>query len=233
MKTNHLFDVVAVVAALAYSLLMFLSLSGVDAPKEATDQELIAWWSQSGNIRDVYTSMYFMLAAVPFLLLVLVALHARLAPAGDEPLPIATFMLAAGICFAVMLLLAAVSRGVIAHSVRFGGEPLPDADTLRVMTSFMAIVLGLLAMSASTAMIAAASALIIRTRAMPVWVAGAGAVFIVITVPAIAFNIGQFASPLVMLWLIAASIELWRTGRSAPAEARQPVTQSGGHALPG
>jgi hypothetical protein len=214
-STKHLPEAVATLAAVAFAVLLLLSLASVDPLMEATDAEVTAWWSDSGNVRDMYMSMYFMLAAVPFFLIFLAGLRSRLAAFEGATAPLASVVFAAGICFAAVLLVADTSRGAIAHTTRFSGEPLPGPDTLRVMTSFTAVMLGLVAMPAAAVMVGAASWLIVRTRALPVWLAAGGAVVVAGTAVLVAVNSGPFASPLIQLWVVAAGFELWRTRRVA------------------
>jgi hypothetical protein len=127
---------IGAIAGIAFSVLYFLSTASFDPKVEATDAELVAFFSDSSNLRDNVISMYLALASIPCFLLFLVTLRRRLAAAEGEDATGSTFVLASGVCFAATLLVASVARGLIAHSVKFGDKPLSGPDTLRTITLF-------------------------------------------------------------------------------------------------
>jgi hypothetical protein len=222
-RTKYLSDTVGAIAGVAFCALLFLATASFDPLTKATDAELIESWTNSSNLRDNVISMYFMLASVPCFLLFLVTLRRRLAAVEEEAAPLSGFMFATGLCFAVALLVAGTARGVIAQSVKFGDEPLPGPDALRYLTAFSATTYALVAMPAIAITIAAASWLIVRSRALSVWLAWAGFAVAGVIGVATAFLVGLFTLPLMFLWVLAASFELWRT-RAATASERPPET---------
>jgi hypothetical protein len=210
-----------VIAGIAFSALYFLSTASFDPKVQATDAELVAFFSDSSNLRDNVISMYLVLASVPCFLLFLVTLRARLAAAEDADAPGSTFVFASGICFAATLLVASVARGLIAHSVKFGDEALPGPDTLRAVTLFATTMYALVTMPAAAITLAATGWLIVRTRGMAAWVGWSGLLTAGVTALLTPFLIATFALPLLFLWVTAASIELWRT-REAPVAQPEP-----------
>jgi hypothetical protein len=147
-------------------------------------------------------SYYFILASVPCFLLFLASLRGRLASSEGGSAPLSGFVFATGICYAAALLIGDSARGVVAHSVKFGDEPLPGPDTLRYLTSLSTVMVGLVAIPAAAITAGAASWLIVRTRALPVWLGVAGAVVVIGTAVAVALDAGPFASPLIQLWVM-------------------------------
>jgi hypothetical protein len=221
-RSHYLADTVGAVAGLAFAVLLLFGFASVDPLREATDQELVDWWTDSGNLDATAFSFFFILASVPFFLVFLASLRGRLASAEGGAAPLSAFVFATGLCFAIALLIGDSARGVVAYSVKFGEEPLPGPDTLRYLTSLSTAMVGLVAMPAAALAIAAASWLIARTRALPIWLAAAGAIATAGTAVAVALGAGAFASPLIQLWVVAAGFELWRTRDSARSSQRQP-----------
>ncbi len=226
MNRQHLPDTAGALAGLAFAVLLLFGFATVDPLREATDQELNQWWSNSANQSDSVLSFLFILASVPCFLLFLSSLRARLATAEGGSAALSGFVFATGICFAAALLIGDSARGVIAYSVKFGNEPVPGPDTLRYLTSLSTVMVGVVAMPAAAISVGAASWLIVRTRALPRWLGFAGVIVVVGTAAAVATNVGAFASPLLQLWVVAAGFALWRTRNAVPAEARQ-VAPSG------
>jgi hypothetical protein len=199
------------IAGIAFSALYFLSTASFDPKVEATDAELVAFFSDSSNLRDNVISMYLVLASIPCFLLFLVTLRGRLATADDEASAGSTFLLASGICFAATLLIASVARGFIAQSVKFGDEPLPGPDTLRTITLFSTTMYAIVTMPAAAITMAATGVLILRTRAMAAWSGWSALAAAGVTAALTPLLIATFALPLLFLWVTATSIELWRT----------------------
>ena len=226
-RQKYLSDTVGALAGLAFAVLLLFGFASVDPLREATDQELFDWWSSSSNVDDTVLSYFFILASVPCFLLFLASLRGRLSAAEGGQAALSGFIFATGICFAAALLIGDSARGVVAYSVKFGDEPLPGPDTLRYLTSLSTAMVGLVAMPAAAIAIGAASWLIVRTRALPVWLAVAGLIVVVGTTVAVAANAGPFASPLIQLWVVATGFELWRTRNvHAGAPDRASVTVS-------
>jgi hypothetical protein len=221
---NYLPDIAGAVSGVTFSALLFLSIASFNPLREATDAELTAWWSDSGNLRDNVISMYLMLASVPFFLVFMTALRGRLAMAEEDRAGVATLVFAAGLCFAAALIVTAVSRGMIAQSVKFTDEPLPGLDTLRTVDILSSTTFGIAAMPAAAFMMGAASWLILRSKVMAAWLGWLGAVAAVAIGALTLMLIAPFVLPLIFLWVAGVSIELWRT--------RQPVTERRADALP-
>src|SRR5215212_7152173 len=102
-------NILGAVAGVAFAVLFFIGLAAVDQPRGATDQELVTWWSDSGKRLDSIVSMYTMLLAGPFFLVFLARLRARLRAVEPNGGGWTDLAFAAGIVFAAVLSLCAVS----------------------------------------------------------------------------------------------------------------------------
>ena len=216
-RIGYLPETLTALAGVAFALLLLFALASVDPLVEATDQELIDWWADSGNQRDMAFSMYFFIGAAGCFLVFLAGLRARLAVAEGGAGALTGLVFAAGVCFAAVILVGDIGRGAIAHSVRFGDEPIPGPDTLRSLTTFTQLMFGLVAMPLAGVVVAGASVVILRSRTMGAWLGWAGLATAAVILIFVVLLIGPWASPFLQLWTVAASFELWRTRRRTSA----------------
>jgi hypothetical protein len=191
-------------AGIAAAILIFLSLAAVDPLREATDDELLEWWSSNSNLDDSIASMYLRLAAIPFLLIFVAQLRSTLR-AGDAIW--ADVASSSGVVCAGMLAVSALFRGSIAQSVRMNDELLPGVDTLRLTTNLGYEAYGtLFVLSLAVVVAATAAAVILGRVGLPRWLSWVSIPVAVISLATVAFQAGAFASPLLLLWLVATSI---------------------------
>ena len=202
----------AALLGLAFAVLLFFGLAIVDPPRDATNDELVQWWSDSANQRDSALSMYFKLGAAACFLGFAAYVAQRLRtfmPGSGLPRLVAALAL----LFAAMLCVSAVVRGAIGQSVHFEDEALPGVDALRLAEQVTSVALGMFAMGSVAAMLAVASFAIVRTGAFASWVGWAGIAVAAITVVMVVLLAGAWASPFVQLWVVAASVACWRQDR--------------------
>jgi len=219
-RTHRGSDRIGALGGVAFAALLFLSVFAAEPVRRATDQQLLAGWANSGLRRDLIVSMVLMLLAGPCFLVFLAPLRDRLR-AADPGSPWTDLVHGAGVVFVATLAVTAASRGLIAQAVRFGGEPLPGPDTLRYATQFSDAAFGLAAIPFATLVVAAASLLSLRTGALARWVGWVGLGVTTLSLVSIALLIGPLATPLVALWVLAASAQLFRARetRVVPVEA--------------
>jgi hypothetical protein len=215
------------VAGVVFALLIFLSVAVVDPLREATDAELLEWWSDDGKLQEMYLSMYFRLAAIPFLLAFLVPFRSKLRSAEGAD-GWSDLVSSSGLIFAAMLAVSVLARGAIAQSVAIDDEPPPGVDTLRFVTEFSYAAFGIAAIPAAAVMVGVASAIVLRTKAFAAWFGWLGAAVAVVSLLMSAALMGAFASPLLLIWFLAASFGLVRISDSevpqlADSVAGQPV----------
>jgi hypothetical protein len=209
-RPNPLASTVGAIAGVAFAALLFIGLAVVDPLREATDAELLAWWTDSDHLRESLISMYAKLAAVPFLLIFVAQLRARLC-SRDPGSAWSGTLLGVGIVFAVALAVSAFARGIIVQAVELQDEPLPGVDTLRYATQLADAAMSLVAMPAGAIVLATAAALVLRTRAFGRWLGWLGLVLAAASIVPVVLLAGAFASPLIQIWVLAASFEMWRT----------------------
>jgi hypothetical protein len=234
-RSSPLSDILGAIAGVAFALLFFVSLAAVDPLREASNQELLDWWSDGTNRDTLHVSMYAMLLAGPCFLVFLTRLRARLLAA--EPADGWTALVfAAGIVFVATHSVRAVFRGVIVHAVEFRGEPapvggasLPGPDLLRFVAAVGDASMGLVVIPLATLLVVAASALILRTRPFGRWVGWLGLVVAALSLALIGLLMGPWASPLILIWVLAASAELVRTRGAGVVSVESPPEEAPGH----
>src|SRR5262245_49022332 len=106
-------DRIGALAGLAFALCFFAGVAMVDIPRHATDDSLVAWWSDRGNQMSAVVSMYLFVAAGLSFLVLLVKLRSRLVVAECGTGDLTTLLLGSGVVFVAMLFVAAAARGVI------------------------------------------------------------------------------------------------------------------------
>lgn len=204
-------------AGLGFALCFFVGVAMLEIPRGASDQELVSWWSDSGNRITAVVSMYlFVLAGLCFLVF-LVALRSRLLVAEGGTGELTTLVMVAGVVFVSLLCVAGACRGVIGFAVEspVNDESLPGPDTLRYIPQIGYAITGTGGLLVVAVSIAATSALIVRTAVFGRWLAWVGAVAVlVIVVAAIALS-AVFAIPALLIWAVAVSVPMWRMPRTA------------------
>ncbi|MGI8926563.1 MAG: hypothetical protein ACR2HN_07950 [Tepidiformaceae bacterium] len=218
-RSAPLSSTLAALAGVGFAVLLFFSVAVVDPLREATDQELLTWWSDSGKQRDTIISMYAMLIAGPLFLVFLVQLCTRLRSAGQNAASWSGLVFGAGVAFVALIAVTAFSRGVVAQSIRFSDEPIPGPDTLRYATALSQAAFGLGAIPLATMAVAAASVIILRSGVLARWLGWLGIVVAAGSLVMAALLIGALASPLIELWVVAASFVIWRTRHAAAGDA--------------
>ena len=206
--TNLPWRRIAAVAAVLSVALFFFGTASLNPPMSATDQEVIDWWNDSGNQTMAIVSMYAFMFAGLFFLIFVTYLRVRLSGSGQDASILSTLMFAAGVMFATMLAASGASRGLIAAAVKLQDEQVPGLDTLRFIPQFSYVFISA-ALLAAGLMIAATTALIFRTSALPRWLGWLG------VVAALLLFIGTpilqgLLIPVLLIWTLAASVAVWR-----------------------
>jgi hypothetical protein len=194
-------------AGLAFAVCFFLGVAMLDTPRGATDQELVAWWSDAGNRITAIVSMYLFVVAGICFLVFLIALRSRLLAAEGGTGDLTALVLVAGVVFASLLCVAAAARGVIGFAVvsPANDEPLPGADTLRYLPQIGYAITGTGGLLAAAVSMAATSWLIVRTAVFGRWLAWVGGAAVLIVVSASILLSGVLAIPALLAWTLAVS----------------------------
>ncbi len=216
-------------AGAAFAVCFFLGVAMLEIPKNASDSELVAWWSDSGHQTTAVVSMYlFVLAGLCFLVF-LGKLRSRLLAAEGGTGELTALVVASGAVFVAMLFVAAASRGLIGFAVKspVNDEPLPGPDTLRYIPQLGYAVTGTGGMLAVALAIGTTSWLIVKTGAFGRWLAWVGGLAVLAVAIAGALLSAVIAIPAVLVWALAASVALWR-GRAESDLGRIQVHPASG-----
>jgi hypothetical protein len=202
-------------AGLAFAFFFFMGTAMLNIPHGASDAKLIAWWADSANQTTAVVSMYFFVVAGLLFLVFLAKLRSRLVVAEGGTGELTSLVVAAGAVFVATLFVAAASRGVIGFAIKSPGdnESLPGADTLRYLPQTGYAVLGSGGLLAAALAMAATSWLIVRTAVFGRWLAWVGAAAALVTVVASLALVGMVAIPAMLVWVLAASVAMWRAVR--------------------
>src|SRR5262245_1168198 len=199
-------------AGTVFALCLFVGVALLEIPRGATDQELVSWWSDTGNQATAVVSMYlFVLAGLSFLVF-LAKLRSRLLEAEGGAGELTSLAFASGVVFVAMLFVAAASRGVIGFAALSpaNDETLPGPDTLRYLPQIGYAVTGTAGLLSAALTVTVTSILVIRTGVFGRWLAWLGAVVVAIVAVAAALLSAVFAIPALLVWALATSVALWR-----------------------
>ena len=200
----------AALAGVTSAVLLFLGVFILNPPLNASDAELVDWWSNESNQAAATVSMYLFTAAALSFLGFLTHLCARISAdeRGRQP---AQLVLGCGIVFSTMLAVAAAARGVVGKAVAFNDQPLPGADTLRYLMQTASAALGVVAMLAAAVAIVAVTYAVLRTGVFGRWLAWLGVIAAVVLLAVQATFVGELAIPAILIWTVAASAAIWRS----------------------
>jgi hypothetical protein len=209
-------------AGVGFAIFFFIGVAMLETPENASDQELVAWWSDSGNRTSAVVSMYlFVLAGLCFLVF-LVALRSWLLAAEGGRGDLTALVFGSGLVFVSLLSVAAAARGVIGFAVESptSDESLPGPDTLRYLPQVGYAITGTGGLLAAAVSMAATSVLIVRTAVFRRWLAWVGAVAVLVVVGAAIALSAVLAIPALLVWAVAVSAAMWRpAGESSTSSA--------------
>jgi hypothetical protein len=209
----------AALFGVAFAVLMFLATAALEVPHNVSAYEVTRWWSDEANQRMALFSMTAdALAAIAFCLF-LSFLRDRLNVGGGTA---GNPMYTVGLAFAAGLLATAAARGVIANAL-MNGETMPLPDTLRYFPE-LAYAFMEVSLMAAGACILLASWAIKKTAALPAWTAWVGFVTGAATMVGV-LVIGSFVIPIVLVWALAMSVAVWRSGSTVAAPELRQASQ--------
>jgi hypothetical protein len=196
-------------SAFSFVLLLFATVAIVNIPHDATDSELISWWSKSSNLNASLISSFLSLATAVALLFFLIALRHRLNPDRASDSTSVQVMYSSGVIGVGLLIVSRLGIGVIASAVKMDDQPLPGVDLLRYLPQFGYVAMTSVLCILSISMISGALANRITAGFGHWWTfttAGLGLVVL-----GGATLIGPFIIPVLLLWTVITGIGLWKT----------------------
>ena len=212
--TRHPGSKLAAIAGIASAVSFLVGTAVLNVPTKATDGELVSWWSSSSHQLDALISMIaFTLAGLLFLVF-LAYLRTRLLTSEGGAGTLTTIVFSAGLLFVGMLFIAATARGVISFAIKSpaGEQPLPSVDLLRYLPQISYVVLGVGGLLSAALAMAVTSLLAFRTGVFARWLAWLGLVCAAALVAANAVLLGVGAIPAMLVWTVATSVVLGRSG---------------------
>jgi hypothetical protein len=224
--TRHSGSKLAAVAGIASALSFLVGTAVLNVPTKATDGELVSWWSSSSHQREALISMIaFTLAGLLFVVF-LAHLRSRLVTSEGGDGTLTTIVFSAGLLFVAMLFLAATVRGVISFAVKspLAEQPLPSADLLRYLPQISYAVLGLCGLLSAALAMVVTSVLAFKTGVFGRWHAWLGLLCAAGLVAANVLLIGVGAIPAMLVWTVATSVALARSGAPTRETAPRAIT---------
>lgn len=209
---------IGALCGVAFAVLAFLAVASLEAPKKATDQEIIDWWSKSSNQGTAVMSMFLMIGAAIAFGIFITSVRDRLNAAGS---PLGNIAHAPGAAVSALMLVNAGIRGVVGMTAKTTDEPLPGVEILRLVPLLSRNTLDVAcAALAVCALLTAWAAL--KGAEFPRWFGWASAVLgglSLLLLPVV----GPFVLPIELIWGITGSVALWRMAPARVAATR-PVS---------
>jgi hypothetical protein len=203
-------------AAALFGVGLFMTVAVMNVPHDASDRELVAWWSESGNqLSGVFSGMWAIVTAVTF---TVVVNHLRGSALAARSPRWRDFAASMGTAVTTLWLVTGAARAAIGHLVKVMDEPLPGPDVLRFATALNYVLLGLSGMTVLSLCILATSVLVLRTGVLARWMGVTGLFCSVIVLAASVAQYGGYATPVSILWALCLAVAIWR--QPATAETR-------------
>jgi hypothetical protein len=207
--------------ALSGIVFVVLMLTGafflIDVPAaDASTQEIAGYLAASGNhMRNIVGAYLWVLGGLAFLGFV-AGLRAVLRRAEGDPGTLSSLVFGAGVVFTAVWSVSAVALAAVAYSVGLADAPVSDPDLVRVLPQLGSLLLLLGGGFAGILLVLATSMLIVRTRALPRWLAWFG----ILVAIALVFDVTYMNILPLVAWVLFASIALlMRQDETATAAA--------------
>jgi hypothetical protein len=191
---------------------------GISDVSGKSDEELVSWWSDSGNRTRVWIGAALLALAVVTFIVYASGLRETLRRAAGEPLAALGF--GSSLVFAGLVLVSAAVQLSIPAAIDFGDHFTLDPDTARLLDplTYLPLFGGAMVLSLTVGATAAAARL---SGVFPRWLARSGYV----VAPAQLLNVVLWGIPLAVfgIWVIVTSALMLRDGdpvaRAAPVSA--------------
>jgi Domain of unknown function (DUF4386) len=207
--------------ALSGIVFVVLMLTGafflIDVPAaDASTQEIAGYLADSGNhMRNIVGAYLWVLGGLAFLGFV-AGLRAVLRRAEGDPGTLSSLVFGAGVVFTAVWSVSAVALAAVAYSVGLADAPVSDPDLVRVLPQLGSLLLLLGGGFAGILLVLTTSMLIVRTRALPRWLAWFG----ILVAIALVFDVTYMNILPLVAWVLFASIALlMRQDETATAAA--------------
>lgn len=210
-------------AGIAYVILslvgtfLVLSLGDEFSPTDS-DEEILAFYADSGNRTLEFVSVALYAFAVLFFLWFVSTLRDRLRTVEPEPKSLSALAFGAGVASAALLMAGISVHSAIPAAVEETDRFVLDPNTARLL-EYVAFLLFVGSTMVASVLVAATSVLALRTAVLPRWLGWIGLVVALILLVAV------FFFPIVALWA-------WAVVVSVVLMRRPPVAHLGERSVP-
>jgi hypothetical protein len=207
--------------AAAITFVIGLAFAANSPNSDDTDAKVLAWYADHGHRVGVIVGAFLLAFFGLFLLWFAAGLRERLRAAEGAGGRLSNIAFAGAVLCVAAVWSGGAALAAVPAGQSLGGSPLSNADVARFVPSagFGAILL--FGMFGAIALIDAVSIVIFRTAVLPRWLGWLGFVCAIVLL----FGIAFFPVIALPIWLIAASIVLFRT-TSSEAEPATPAAAS-------
>jgi hypothetical protein len=198
----------AATAAALLAVSLFMTVAVINVPHEASDQELLTWWRDSGNRwAGVMSGAWALMVAVT---IPVVMNHLQRLDAATRSPQWLSFARSMGAAVTAVWLVSGAARATLGHLVDSMNEPLPGVDVLRFSTGVNYTLLGQSGMAVLALCILAVSVVVLRTRVFGRWLGFVGGACSAVMIAAVVAQYGAFTTPLAILWALCLAVSIWR-----------------------
>ncbi len=192
-----------------FAVALFLGVGFVNIPHDATDAEMAAWWSDSGNTTSVVISgVLITLAALAFHAMI-VTLKSRIDVSSRSGDILTQFIAGAGLISAVLMAASRLPILAIAVGMKRDDEPIPGTDLLRYFPQLGYAAMGLsVSLAGVTLLLLGLTAM--RLPGIAIWFRWTSLILgAVLAVGGVV--IGPLIIPVLLLWAVLFTVEQWRS----------------------
>lgn len=194
---------------IGFALALFLGVGFVNIPHDATDAEMAAWWSDSGNTTSVVISgVLITLAALAFHAMI-VTLKSRIGVASRSGEVLTQVLAGVGLISAALMAASRLPILAIAAGMKRDDEPMPGTDLLRYFPQLGYAAMGLsVSLAGVTLLLLGLAAM--RLSGFAVWFSWTSVILgAVLAIGGVV--IGPLMIPVLLLWAVLFSVEQWRS----------------------
>jgi hypothetical protein len=208
----------AAVAGIAFVVLAIVSLLLPGGETFDTDQEILDYFADDSNRARAIASLFVILAGMLAFLFFLAGLCARLRRAEGEPGGWTAAALASGTAFVALQTAAISVWAAIPFTIENSDEFVLDPNTERVVDT-LGYALFFTGLTLTAVLVAATSALALRTGVLPRWLGWVGVVVAVVMLASFLF----FPLFVLLAWVLVVSIAMLARPRADVSIEREPA----------
>jgi hypothetical protein len=214
-------SITALVGALHATLFLLAWWLGSDAPgADATDTEIVDYYSSESSRRPLIVSLYLMpFAGMAFVWFIVALRMWEEGSSHRRSILQSNLQLISGIVYVALFFVGAAASSVVAASVEFADDAV-DPDFARQFPVFGNTVIFVFAFRMAAMFVFTTSSILLRAEILPRWFAWMG--YAVATFLLLSASFEQWFVLVFPIWLLVLSVLLLRTARRIDPELRLP-----------